>query len=66
MDAVDQGAIDRAMIELDGTPNKAALGANAILAVSMAACRVRHPFRSPPHTHTMPPHHHILLCAFRR
>ncbi len=39
MDALDQPAIDRAMIELDGTPNKAALGANAILAVSMATAR---------------------------
>ena len=39
MDVSDQAAIDRAMIELDGTPNKARLGANAILAVSMAAAR---------------------------
>ncbi|HEY4954903.1 MAG TPA: phosphopyruvate hydratase [Gemmatimonadaceae bacterium] len=37
--AVDQVAIDRAMIELDGTPNKGKLGANAILAVSMAVAR---------------------------
>ncbi|MFV0431064.1 MAG: phosphopyruvate hydratase [Alphaproteobacteria bacterium] len=36
MDAMDQLAIDAAMIELDGTPNKARLGANAILGVSMA------------------------------
>ena len=35
----EQGAIDRKMIELDGTPNKGRLGANAILAVSMAAAR---------------------------
>ena len=35
----DQHAIDQAMIGLDGTPNKANLGANAILAVSMAAAR---------------------------
>lgn len=35
----DQTAIDRAMIELDGTPNKARLGANAILGVSLAAAR---------------------------
>jgi enolase len=34
-----QEALDRRMIELDGTPNKARLGANAILAVSLAACR---------------------------
>jgi enolase len=37
--AADQIAIDRAMIELDGTPNKGKLGANAILAVSMATAR---------------------------
>ncbi|MCS7023940.1 MAG: phosphopyruvate hydratase [Bryobacteraceae bacterium] len=39
MDAMDQGALDRKMIALDGTPNKSRLGANAILAVSMAAAR---------------------------
>ena len=38
-DASDQAALDRRMIELDGTPNKSRLGANAILAVSMAAAR---------------------------
>lgn len=38
-DAAAQGEIDRMMIELDGTPNKGALGANAILAVSMAVAR---------------------------
>ncbi|WP_409343958.1 phosphopyruvate hydratase [Paenibacillus sp. MBLB4367] len=38
-DALDQVAIDTKMIELDGTPNKGKLGANAILAVSMAAAR---------------------------
>jgi enolase len=37
MDAADQAAIDARMIELDGTDNKARLGANAILAVSLAA-----------------------------
>lgn len=37
MDAFDQGAIDKAMIECDGTSNKSRLGANAILACSMAA-----------------------------
>jgi len=36
MDVTDQADIDQAMIDLDGTPNKANLGANAILAVSMA------------------------------
>lgn len=39
MDALDQGAVDRAMIELDGTPHKEKLGANAILGVSMATAR---------------------------
>ncbi|MFO7971808.1 MAG: phosphopyruvate hydratase [Desulfobacterales bacterium] len=39
MDAADQAALDRFMIELDGTPNKSKLGANAILGVSMAAAR---------------------------
>ena len=37
--ATDQMAIDRLLIELDGTPNKGKLGANAILAVSMAVAR---------------------------
>jgi enolase len=39
LDAADQGALDRTMIELDGTPNKARLGANAILGVSLAAAK---------------------------
>ncbi|WP_457951848.1 phosphopyruvate hydratase [Lactiplantibacillus pentosus] len=38
-DVTDQRAIDQAMIKLDGTPNKAKLGANAILGVSIAAAR---------------------------
>src|SRR5690348_13084238 len=39
MDPRDQEAIDQLMIELDGTPNKAKLGANAILGVSMAVAK---------------------------
>ena len=39
LDASDQRAVDAAMIALDGSPNKAKLGANAILAVSMATAR---------------------------
>jgi enolase len=39
MDATDQVAVDRAMIELDGTANKSKLGANAILSVSLAVAR---------------------------
>lgn len=38
-DALDQQGIDRAMIALDGTPNKSALGANAILGVSLATAK---------------------------
>ena len=38
-DALDQSALDRSLIELDGTPNKSRLGANAILGVSLAAAR---------------------------
>jgi enolase len=39
LDAADQTLVDHAMLKLDGTPNKGKLGANAILAVSMAAAR---------------------------
>ncbi len=39
MDASNQSELDHFLIEMDGTPNKARLGANAILGVSMAACR---------------------------
>jgi len=39
VDALDQREIDAAMIELDGTPNKESLGANAILGVSLAVAR---------------------------
>jgi enolase len=39
LEASDQKALDRRMLDLDGTPNKGKLGANAILAVSMAAAR---------------------------
>ncbi|GBC77153.1 Enolase [bacterium HR08] len=39
MDALDQVAVDQAMRQLDGTPNKSHLGANAILAVSLATAR---------------------------
>ena len=39
LDALDQAEVDRALIDLDGTPNKSKLGANAILAVSLANAR---------------------------
>ena len=38
-DAADQAAIDQAMLDLDGTENKATLGANAVLAVSLASAQ---------------------------
>jgi enolase len=39
LDAAEQEAVDRALIELDGTPNKGRLGANAILGASLAAAK---------------------------
>ena len=39
LEAFDQGAVDNAMLELDGTPNKKRLGANAILGVSLATAK---------------------------
>lgn len=39
LDAVHQAAVDHAMLDLDGTPNKAKLGANAVLGVSLAVAR---------------------------
>jgi enolase len=39
LDATEQEALDRALIDLDGTPNKGRLGANAILGVSLAAAK---------------------------
>jgi enolase len=48
LDSLDQVDIDRTMIELDGTENKAKLGANAILGVSMAAARAAADFLGVP------------------
>ena len=39
LEATEQAALDQALLELDGTPNKSSLGANAILAVSLAVAR---------------------------
>ena len=47
-DATEQVAVDSAMIELDGTPNKARLGANAILGVSMAVAKAAADFTTQP------------------
>ena len=52
MDAFDQRAVDAALIAADGTPNKGALGANAILGVSLAVARAgRRERPHPAHTH---------------
>jgi enolase len=48
IDATEQQAIDATMIELDGTPNKARLGANAILGVSLAAAKAAADFSALP------------------
>ncbi|MGR3712211.1 MAG: phosphopyruvate hydratase [Shimia sp.] len=48
MDGTEQVALDQAMIELDGTPNKARLGANAILGVSLAAAKAAADFTTQP------------------
>src|ERR1044072_1218135 len=48
MDAIDQGAIDARLLDLDNTPNKSNLGANALLAVSMATARAAANFRKLP------------------
>ncbi len=48
MDATDQAAVDRRLVELDGTPNRGRLGANALLAVSMATARAAADHRGEP------------------
>jgi len=48
LDATEQSAIDNLLIELDGTENKSKLGANAILAVSLAVCQAASAFRKLP------------------
>ena len=57
MDATDQPAIDRAMIDLDGTDNKDELGANAILSVSLATARAA------AQSQNIPLHEHIQTLA---
>jgi enolase len=47
-DATEQVGIDRTMIEMDGTPNKSRLGANAILGVSLAAAKAAAEFTAQP------------------
>ena len=77
LDAEDQIGIDRAMIALDGTPNKARLGANAILGVSLAVakaaadacCPAALPLRRwrvGPHPAGADDEHHQWRCACRQ
>ena len=60
MDPRNQKEVDQKMFDLDGTDNKGKLGANAILAVSMACCKVGTPHnlsyacRLPPWVHVAP------------
>lgn len=62
MDALDQISIDQTMIELDGTPNKSKLGANAILGVSLAVAKAAaescelplYKYLGGPHAHVLP------------
>ncbi|HEV7345280.1 MAG TPA: phosphopyruvate hydratase [Devosia sp.] len=62
MDALDQLGVDQAMIELDGTPNKSRLGANAILGVSLAVAKAAaesselpfHRYVGGPNAHVLP------------
>src|SRR3546814_11950818 len=54
LDAEDQRELDQAMIDLDGTPNKSRLGANAILGVSLAAPKAAAAAPGlPPHTYAV-------------
>ena len=47
LEGSDQLDLDRSLIELDGSPNKSRLGANAVLAVSLAAAKAQPPQRRP-------------------
>ena len=60
-DALDQVELDRTMIELDGTENKAKLGANAILGVSMAAARAAADFQGLPLYKYLGPYHSCTM-----
>ncbi|MCI2097426.1 MAG: phosphopyruvate hydratase [Sphaerochaeta sp.] len=61
MDALDQVAIDRTMIKLDGTPNKSKLGANAILGVSMAVARAAADYLAVPLFRYLGAYHSCIL-----
>jgi enolase len=58
----EQEANDQAMIHLDGTPNKARLGANAILGVSLAMAKCAAALKQKPLYHYLNPSAHVLPC----
>jgi enolase len=61
LDALDQIGIDRAMLDLDGTPNKSNLGANAILGVSLAVAKAAaKALRVPLYAYLGGPYAHVL------
>src|SRR5436309_453807 len=61
MDALDQRALDQALIDLDGTPNKGRLGANAILGVSLAVAKAAaDSLGLPPYRYLGGPNAHVL------
>ena len=65
MDTRDQGHVDRTMIDLDGTPNKARLGANAILGVSLAVAKAAAASAGVPlYRHLGGPDAHIVPVPF--
>jgi enolase len=60
VDAVSQGAIDEALLKLDGTPNKAVLGANAILGFSLATAHAVAAYRGLPLYRHLNPDAHVM------
>ena len=60
LEASDQRLVDQAMLDLDGTPNKATLGANAILGVSLAVARAAPRARLPLFRYVGGPNAHLL------
>ncbi len=64
LDVMDQKRVDAAMLELDGTPNKSHLGANAIIGVSLAAARAAANVRGVPLHRHLNPKGHVIPVPF--
>jgi enolase len=64
LDVMDQKRVDAAMLELDGTPNKSHLGANAIIGVSLAAARAAANVRGVPLHRHLNPQGHVIPVPF--